>query len=338
MPERLAQLERWLVEHCGLQDFTLSPASADASFRRYFRVVPRDEETSFVAMDAPPDKEDCAPFIHVAESMRSAGLHVPDVHAADLDNGFLLLEDLGSVSYLDALSDDAADVLYSDAIAALVNLQEKTPISSLPPYDEALLVREMQLFPDWLLGNYLGIRIEEAEQRELGAVFEKLASAALAQPVVAVHRDYHSRNLMQVAERNPGIIDFQDAVAGPVSYDIVSLLRDCYVAWPLSRVEGWAADYHERAHRAGVLKDISLASFLSWFDLMGAQRHLKAAGIFARLYRRDGKPGYLGDIPRTLNYIVDVAARRPELAGLADLIVTRILPALPEHGTAPTAE
>lgn len=328
MPQRLAALEQWLSDACRLTDFTLTPASGDASFRRYFRVALADGDT-LIAMDAPPDKEDCRPFLAVAERLAAAGLHVPAIHASDLDQGFVLLEDLGSAHYLDLLDDTSADRLYGDALGALLSLQAGGPRDGLPPYDASLLAREMALFPDWLLDCHLGLRLDAATRAMLDDTFAALRDNALAQPQVCVHRDYHSRNLLvPPAGRSPGVIDFQDAVIGPVTYDLVSLLKDCYIAWPRERVDAWAMGYCELAVQSGLLLAEHQDRFLTWFDLMGAQRHLKAAGIFARLNHRDGKPGYLNDIPRTLGYIVAAAERQPMLAGLAELIDRRVLPAL----------
>lgn len=327
MPERLQRLERWLEQVCQLPFREIAPASADASFRRYFRVSLADGSTR-IAMDAPPDREDCRPFVEVAARMQRAGLHVPRIDAQDLEQGFLLLEDLGSRPYLDALDADSVGALYGDATAALLRLQTGASSAGLPAYDRELLLREMGLFPEWLLGRHLGLTVDEAGQVMLAEVFETLIANALAQPVVCVHRDYHSRNLMVTAAGNPGVIDFQDAVAGPVTYDLVSLLRDCYVRWPADQVDHWVADYLRDAQAEGLLADVDAATFLRWFDLMGVQRHLKAAGIFARLNHRDGKPGYLADIPRTLGYIVDAGARRPDVAALAAFVEHRVLPLL----------
>ncbi|HPE80235.1 MAG TPA: phosphotransferase [Gammaproteobacteria bacterium] len=325
MPQRLRQLEQWLVQSCRLSFEDIAPASADASFRRYFRVVLRDGST-LVAMDAPPEKEDCHPFVAVAGRMRQAGLHVPQIFAQDLAQGFLLLEDLGTRPYLDELNAGSVDSLYGDATRALLRLQVGAPTEGLPHYDRAMLLREMQLFPDWLLGEHLGLVLDDGEGVMLSDAFDALVDNALAQPVVCVHRDFHSRNLMVVDDDNPGVIDFQDAVAGPLSYDLVSLLRDCYVRWPADQVDAWVADYHAAARGAGLTGDVDAATFLTWFDLMGVQRHLKAAGIFARLNHRDGKPGYLADIPRTLGYIVEVGQRRQEVAALGCFVAERVLP------------
>lgn len=327
MPQRLRLLEQWLEYDCGLTDFTVEPASADASFRRYFRVRLADGATR-VAMDAPPDKEDCRPFVDVAARMAAAGLHVPEIVAADLRQGFLLLEDLGDRAYLAALDDSSADRLYGDAIDALLRLQVNAATAGLPSYDKAMLMREMQLFPDWLLVRHLDIQLGDGERRMLEEAFTALTANALAQPTVCVHRDYHSRNLMVVGNTNPGVIDFQDAVAGPISYDLVSLLRDCYVDWPPQRVSAWASRYFHAARAAGLLPDAAPAAFDTWFDLMGIQRHLKAAGIFARLNHRDGKSGYLEDIPRTLGYVADVGSRYAETRPLAAFVAERVLPRL----------
>lgn len=327
MPERLRQLEHWLAAVCRLSDFTIAPASADASFRRYFRVTLSDGATR-IAMDAPPDREDSRPFVDVAARMAAAGLHVPEILVHDLQLGFMLLEDLGDRPYLAALDETSVDALYGDAIDSLLRLQADVAVDGLPPYDAALLWREMHLFPDWLLDRHLGLRIDDELRALLDDSFAALVDNALAQPRVCVHRDYHSRNLMLVAARNPGIIDFQDAVHGPLTYDLVSLLRDCYVAWPADRVEHWLAGFHARALQAGLLVDTGLEQFRVWFDLMGIQRHLKAAGIFARLHHRDGKPGYLDDVPRTLGYVVEVGRRHAPTRRLAEFVAERVLPRL----------
>ncbi len=279
-------------------------------------------------MDAPPAQEDCRPFAQVTQLFLDLGLHVPELIASDLDRGFLLLGDLGSRLYLDELHEDTADRLYGDALGALATLQSCGPAGegSLPAYDRPLLMSEMALFSDWLLDRHLGMTMESTGQEALQRIFGLLADSALGQPVVCVHRDFHSRNLMVTPAHNPGILDYQDAVLGPVTYDLVSLLRDCYIAWPRERVEGWALGYRELALQMGILRpgQADEATFLRWFDWMGAQRHLKAAGIFARLNDRDGKPEYLKDIPRTLGYVVEVCSRYPELAELG-AISSRVL-------------
>ena len=323
---RRQQLEAWLRETLGLSRVRLTPASADASFRRYFRLHLPGETR--IVMDAPPGREDTGPFRQISARLAAMGLHVPEVLAADVDQGFLLLTDLGDRTYLPALSAATADALYGDALAALRRLQAGDP-ADLPPYDRALLLQEMHLFRDWYLATHLGLRLSDAERALLEAAFETLAASALEQPVVFVHRDYHSRNLM-VCEPNPGILDFQDAVAGPVTYDAVSLLRDCYIAWPRERIEAWLRRHHARSRAEGLLDGVDFATFLHWFERMGIQRHLKAIGIFARLNHRDGKPGYLNDIPRTLGYVREAASRHSDLADFAAFLEARVVPVLEE--------
>ncbi len=327
MSERRSLLESWLRTDCGLPDFTLKPASEDASFRRYFRIFLADGETR-IAMDAPPDKENCSSFVNIAQRLRKMGVHAPLIHAQDLEQGFLLLEDLGVQSYLDALNADSVDRLYGDALAALMTMQACVEPEGLPDYDRDLLLAEMSLFPQWLLRRHLGLDLSGAEQSMLDEVSAVLTDAALEQPQVFVHRDYHSRNLMAGVVHPPGVIDFQDALRGPVTYDLVSLLRDCYIRWPAKQVDEWAWGHFQLGVQSGVLQEQHERQFLRWFDLMGVQRHLKAAGIFARLAHRDGKIGYLADVPRTLGYIVEIAGRREELAPLAEFVEARVLPGL----------
>ncbi|UCC55218.1 MAG: phosphotransferase [Gammaproteobacteria bacterium] len=326
MPERLDALKHWLEAELAIREYNLTPASSDASFRRYFRVT--HDSTSLIVMDAPPDKEDLRPFLTVAKLLFDAGLNVPEVIDMDLEQGYLLLGDLGSILYLDALSDDTVERLYGDALGALAAIQACHPGAGvLPDYDHTLLMTEMALFRDWLVGTHLGITLDAGQSTMLAAAFDLLADNALAQPQVLVHRDYHSRNLMVTGRNNPGILDFQDAVIGPVTYDLVSLLRDCYIQWPRVRVEDWALGYQRLALQSGILRaeHEDPQQFLRWFDLMGIQRHLKAAGIFARLNHRDGKPGYLGDIPRTLGYVVEVSGRYPELVELGEFVAREVL-------------
>jgi aminoglycoside/choline kinase family phosphotransferase len=277
-------------------------------------------------MDAPPDKEDSHPFIAVARRLFDAGLNVPEVLDQDLGQGFLLLSDLGSTPYLGALDEHSVERLYGDALGALASIQA-CACNGLPAYDRALLLREMELFRAWLVGKHLGITLTETQHAILDATFDLLADNALAQPQVFVHRDYHSRNLMVTARNNPGILDFQDAVCGAVTYDLVSLLRDCYIEWPRARVEEWVLGYQELALQSGILREEHEhpQPFLRWFDLMGVQRHLKASGIFARLHHRDGKPGYLNDIPRTLGYIAALADRHDEIAPLCVFVRDEVL-------------
>lgn len=330
---RLEELQQWLAQLFGTRDFAIAAASADASFRRYFRVT--REGRTWIAMDAPPEKEDMEPYIRVAAMLVGVGVNAPRVLERNFQQGFLLNSDLGSRTYLMELDAGAdADRLYSDAIDALVRIQAHGDAhgATLPPYDDALLRREMGLFPEWFCGRHLGLEIAGEDAAGLARVFDVLARSALQQPRVFVHRDYHSRNLMVTNGTshgaNPGILDFQDAVYGPVTYDLVSLLRDCYVAWPVERVYAWLADFRSSAQRQGVNVGASEHEFRRWFDLMGAQRHLKAIGIFARLWHRDGKSGYLEDIPRTLEYVRYVSGQYPELRSLRQFIDARVLPAL----------
>jgi N-acetylmuramate 1-kinase len=324
MPQRIEQLKDWLNTLPGMVDYSFEPASGDASFRRYFRIGMADK--SYIAMDAPPEKEDTKPFVHVADAFERIGLNVPHIHAKDLDQGFLLLEDLGSRLYLDSLSSQTVDRLYGDALGALVTLQACGPVTGLPLYDRKLLLSEMELFREWLIGRHLKLTLSDDEQQLLDRTFAVLADNALQQPQVCVHRDYHSRNLMVTNPHNPGVLDFQDAVVGPVTYDLVSLLRDCYIEWPSQQVEEWAMGYYELARQSGVLSHEHESQFLTWFDLMGIQRHLKASGIFARLNHRDDKPGYLNDIPRTLNYIAEVAERYESLKDFVAFFAQRVMP------------
>jgi aminoglycoside/choline kinase family phosphotransferase len=326
---RLDLLRHWLEDGLGWRDASLAPASADASFRRYFRVT-RPQGTC-IAMDAPPDKENVEPYLAVAEMLSDIGVNAPRVLSRNTVHGFLLLTDLGSVTYLDELADRRrAEQLYADAVAALVRIEARggPHARRLPPYDEKLLRFEMSLFTDWLLGRHLGLPAREVDTRGLAAAFDLLVANALEQPRVFVHRDYHSRNLMVCASANPGILDFQDAVCGPLTYDLVSLLRDCYIEWPQERVVEWALEFRRQAAASGLDVGADVPQFLRWFDLMGVQRHLKASGIFARLWHRDGKPGYLPDVPRTLGYVERACARHADLAGLGALVRDIVLPAV----------
>ncbi len=322
---RLANLTQWVTEDLGFAGAAIAPASVDASFRRYFRVT-RDAD-SYIAMDAPPDKEDSGPFVNVARILGSLDLNVPLILARDMDRGFLLLSDLGSRQYLDALAEDgAADELYADALKSLRTMQTAAAGISraLPRYDRAMLLREMELLPEWFLTRHLGLSIDARERAMLGGLFEILVAAAASQPACFVHRDYHSRNLLVTPRNNPGILDFQDAVWGPVTYDLASLLKDCYIAWPPARVRQWVLQYRESLLEAGFELDADAALFLRWFDLTGLQRHIKVLGIFARLFYRDGKSQYLNDLPRVLAYVRDTALSYPETAAFAEFIVKRI--------------
>lgn len=323
--DRFSQLQSWAQNVLSCAQLDIQPASSDASFRRYFRVTHGDR--TYILMDAPPSHEDVRPFLQVMELFRPSGMHVPELYAQDIDNGFLLLGDFGCTQYLAALNAATVESLYGDAMDALLRLQTRCHgEGALPPYDEALLRREMALFTDWFLGRHYGVSLTEHDGRIIAQAFDRLVDNALAQPRVCVHRDYHSRNLMCVAGNNPGVLDFQDAVFGPVTYDLASLLRDCYIRWPAQDIYRWVEDYYHAAQDAGIVpRAVALATFKRWFDLMGMQRHLKAIGIFARLNHRDHKPGYLQDIPRTLGYVLSVAGEYPEFADFADLVATLVV-------------
>jgi aminoglycoside/choline kinase family phosphotransferase len=309
---RLPLVQAFVQSHApayGLRADTLAPASADASFRRYFRV--QGAAASYIVMDAPPSHEDCRPFIHVAQLFGATGIQVPRVLEQDLAGGFLLLTDLGRQTYLTALRSEAASasVLYLDALNALVQLQRGTVPDSLPSYDAERLKREMMLFPEWYLDRHLGKPATAEQMKTIDAAFDTILKVNLAEPQVYVHRDYHSRNLMRTAEHNPGVLDFQDAVIGPMSYDLVSLLRDAYIEWPEEQQLDWAVRYWERARTAGLPVREDFGDFWRDFEIMGLQRHLKVLGIFARLYHRDGKDGYLKDIPLVSKYARAVMER-----------------------------
>ncbi|MBT8087806.1 MAG: phosphotransferase [Gammaproteobacteria bacterium] len=305
------------------------PASEDASFRRYFRL--QKDGQSFIVMDAPPAQEDSLPFVRVAGYLEAMGLNAPRVIEADLDAGFLLLSDLGQRLYLSELKQhpQRAPSLYADAMNALWVMQRRGAAyqAALPPYDECLLRFELSLFHDWLCGTHLGLAFSDADERAWQDLCQTLVDNALHQPQVFVHRDYHSRNLMVAQENNPGILDFQDAVEGPLTYDLVSLLKDCYVRWPAKDVRNWALLFYE-GRDDGMRAQIDETLFFRFFELMGVQRHLKAAGIFARLNHRDGKDGYMADIPRTLSYIVELGDDYEELKFVVALIEERVLPQL----------
>jgi aminoglycoside/choline kinase family phosphotransferase len=327
---RLDQLQNWLREDLRWPLVRVAPASADASFRRYFRIWRPDGATRIV-MDAPPDKEDVGPYLKVSELLARCAVHVPQVEASDARRGFVLLEDLGSSSYLSQLQTEGdVEALYQDALAALLRIQiaGREPARELPRYDREVLAREMELMPQWFCSRHLQLNLEDKDRSLIDATFEFLIAEALAQPVVFVHRDFHSRNLMVVSAGNPGIIDFQDALAGPCGYDLVSLLKDCYIDWPRARVEGWVGGYRTQLMAAGGDGGRDRSVFLRWFDLIGLQRHIKVLGIFARLWYRDGKRGYLDDLPRTLDYVRDTARRYPELRQFSHWVETRLAPEL----------
>jgi len=327
---RLALIEEWLSRELRLPAPRLEPASSDASFRRYFRVFTAG--ATYIVMDAPPQHEDVRPYLRVSRLLESLGVHVPHVHETDAQRGLLLLEDLGTTLYLERLNaGDDPEPLYRDALTALAEIQARGGDASreLPPYDHAALERELALMPEWLLGRHLALEPRGAEAQLIAAAFAFLIREGLAQPEVFVHRDYHSRNLMVVSGRNPGVIDFQDALRGPAGYDLVSLLKDCYIAWPRARVVGWVGGYRARLAAAGGAAGASEAEFLRWFDLIGVQRHIKVLGIFCRLWYRDGKAGYLADLPRVLAYVLETCAQYAELGSLGRFLEERVAPALP---------
>ena len=321
---RLEALQAWLSNQLKLVD-ALQPASGDASFRRYFRARTADDR-SYIVMDAPPAQEPLGPFLDIGRRLAAAGVNVPQVHAHDDALGFAVLDDFGSTHYLARLTPDTADALYGDAFDMLLRIQ-RTPCAGLPEYDRAALEREMALFPEWFLGHHFDLELLPAQRATLGALEHTLVANALEQPQVFVHRDYHSRNLMLTAQNNPGVLDYQDALRGALTYDLVSLLRDAYVAWPEERVRAWALLYRDRAVENGLCAAVDDATFLRWFDLMGLQRELKVLGIFARLYHRDGKAGYLDDLPRVLAYVMHVAPRHADTAPLAELLDALEIPA-----------
>ena len=309
--------QEWLQKQFPGAAIGIEVASADASFRHYFRVTAANE--TFILMDAPPAHEDCKPFIAIAQLFGEAGVHVPEVLAQDMEQGFLLLTDLGSTTYLAALNEDSADALYRDAIDALIKIQLASRPDVLPNYDSALLMREMRLLPEWYVGKHLQRELTDAQSQVLELVFARLLQNNLAQGKVYVHRDYHSRNLM-VTQPNPGILDFQDAVYGPVTYDLVSLFKDAYITWEEDRVLDWVIRYWDKAKKAGLPVAPDFADFYQDFEWMGVQRHIKVLGIFARLYHRDGKDGYLNDMPLVSGYLRITCKRYNALAPLINLL------------------
>ena len=331
---RLVLIHEWLSRDLGMMPERVEPASADASFRRYFRVFHRGATS--VLMDAPPGKEDVRPYLKVTRLLEHLGAHVPHVHHVDTDRGLLLMEDLGGTHYLSRFNaGEDPERLYGDALRVLADIQVhgRDAAAELAPYDREALARELALMPDWFLGKHLAVTLSGAESQIITRAFEFLIHEALEQPTVFVHRDFHSRNLMVVEDRNPGIIDFQDALRGPVGYDLVSLLKDCYISWPRERVEKWVKGFRALLRSKGDagawLSGSDDTEFLRWFDLIGVQRHIKVLGIFARLWYRDGKSGYIGDLPLTLEYVRDTCKRYSELAELSRFLEDSVVGALP---------
>jgi len=320
--ERLQAIQLWAARELGVDALGIAPASADASFRRYFRVASIEGDAKgrdYIVMDAPPAHEDCRPFIAVARLFGDAGVHVPQVLAQDLEQGFLLLTDLGDTTYLSALNENSARELYLAANDALIRIQQASRPGVLPAYDRALLTRELMLFPEWYVAKHLGVTLSEEQSAHLHTVFERLLANNLDQPQVYVHRDWHSRNLM-VSDPNPGILDFQDAVYGPITYDLASIYRDAYIEWDEEHQLDWVIRYWEKARAAGLPVRADFGDFWRDFEWMGAQRHIKVLGIFARLYHRDGKDGYLKDMPLVMRYLRKVCERYIELKPLFHLL------------------
>jgi N-acetylmuramate 1-kinase len=317
--DRAAARLAWTRASLHDNTLTLEPASADASFRSYWRT--HHQGRSLIVMDSPPAQEDPRPWLKIGEQLAAAGLHVPAVYEKDLEQGFLLIEDLGTRLYLPALDDDSADMLYNDAMNALLRMQTRMRYDDLPPFDETVLMNGLRIMPEWFLARHLGHTPDAREQQVLQEAFALVIENAMEQPRCFVHRDFHSRNLLIVDHNNPGIIDFQGALAGPITYDLASLLRDGYIAWKRERVEQWVESYRLRLREAKAISaDIDRAHFLRWFDLTGLHRHIRVLGQFYRLWYRDGKSGYLADVPRVYHYVVSVARHYPELADFVAML------------------
>jgi hypothetical protein len=321
-PERAAARLAWARQAARDPALELVPASSDASFRSYWRGTSGGR--SLIVMDSPPAREDPRPWLAIGARLAAAGLHVPAVYAQDLERGFLLIEDLGNRLYQSELDEASADRLYAQAMDALLRMRARVDSAGLPRFDRALALQGLEVMPEWFLGRHLGQAPDAAERAILDAAFAAILANHEEQPQGFVHRDYHCRNLLVLEANGPGIIDFQGALHGPVAYDLASLLRDAYVAWPAARVEAWAEAYRQRLLAAGHLDGgVDRERFRRWFDLTGLQRHLRLLGQFYRLWYRDGKPGYLADVPRIYGYVLEVAGRYPELHGLAALLERR---------------
>ncbi|VEG91847.1 aminoglycoside phosphotransferase family protein [Legionella spiritensis] len=323
MQNRQNALNKWLKENLHVDHFSLTPLTGDASFRRYLRL--RYSGVSRIVMDAPPDKEPLRPFVYIADLLRQAGVHTPEIYAYDNQAGFALLEDFGDTLLLSCLNSDTADALYGKAMDTLTLLQA-CPTSddhnTLPVFDQPFMMAEMELFRTWFVKGYLQLTLDQQEEALITQTFQTISQDIARQPQVFIHRDYHSRNIMILKdERSPGIIDFQDAMLGPVTYDLVSLLKDCYIQWPRERISRWITDFYEQAPLAN---QMPLPLFTSAFELCGLQRHLKVLGVFSRLYLRDNKPDYLKDLPLTLHYVRDSLESRPGFQPFYQWMQTRI--------------
>ena len=329
MPDRYNSLQNWLTEILGTSVFNLKPASEDASFRTYHRLFLKNK--TFIVMDAPPEQENCKAFIKITKKLRACDVNVPIIHNVNIEQGFLLLSDLGNDLYLNKLNKSSIYELYSDAVSTLVSIQVLVNVGGVDGYDKSLLISEMNLFREWLIEKHLNIKLSDSQVKILTTLFDLLVNNALQQPKVFVHRDFHSRNLMVTKENNPGVIDYQDAVYGPISYDLVSLLKDCYIKWPKEEIDKWIDFYLNKLYEEKAQYKINRDEFIRWFDLMGVQRHLKASGIFMRLSHRDGKHNFLKDIPRTLSYILDLKETYEELQPICIILEELVLPRLKEN-------
>ena len=329
MSDRYNSLQNWLTEILGTSVFNLKPASEDASFRTYHRLFLKNK--TFIVMDAPPEQENCKAFIKITKKLRACDVNVPIIHNVNIEQGFLLLSDLGNDLYLDKLNKSSIYELYSDALSTLVAIQVLVNVGGVDEYDKSLLINEMNLFREWLIEKHLNIKLSDSQVKILTKLFDLLVNNALQQPKVFVHRDFHSRNLMVTKENNPGVIDYQDAVYGPISYDLVSILKDCYIKWPKEEINKWVDFYLNKLYEEKAQYRINRDEFVRWFDLMGVQRHLKASGIFARLSHRDGKHNFLEDIPRTLSYILDLKEAYEELRPICIILEELVLPRLKEN-------
>ena len=329
MPDRYNSLQNWLTEILGTSAFNLKPASEDASFRTYHRLFLKNK--TFIVIDATPEQENCKVFIKITKKLRACDVNVPIIHNVNIEQGFLLLSDLGNDLYLNKLNKSSIYELYSDALSTLVAIQVLVNVGGVDEYDKSLLISEMNLFREWLIEKHLNIKLSDSQVKILTTLFDLLVNNALQQPKVFVHRDFHSRNLMVTKENNPGVIDYQDAVYGPISYDLVSILKDCYIKWPKEEIDKWIDFYLNKLYEEKAQYRINRDEFVRWFDLMGVQRHLKASGIFARLSHRDGKHNFLEDIPRTLSYILDLKETYEELQPICIILEELVLPRLKEN-------